>query len=159
MPSFAVERTLGRLARWLRIMGFDAVCESDATRPEYPGGKDEGRVRLTRIVTVAGQGADGPRLLIRSDHLPEQLREVVQALHIDLSDVRLFSRCLKCNRPIAAIDKGQVRSRVPDYVWENQDQFSQCPKCRQIYWPGTHAARSLNFIKQVFGDQQSPRFE
>ena len=150
MPSFAVERTLGRLAKWLRIMGFDTVFESDDTRSEYPGKADGRRVHLTRTVAVAEKRTHEPLLLIRSNGLREQLHEVVRALNINQSDVNLFSRCLRCNSPIAEIDKNKVRSRVPDHVWNSQNSFSQCQKCRQIFWPGTHADRSLNFIKQIF---------
>ena len=149
MPAFAVERTLGRLAKWLRIMGFDTVCEADETRTDYPGVSDSNRVFLTRTVRVARSRQVDPLLMIRSDLLRDQLQEVVTALDIELSDVRLFSRCLRCNRPIQTIAKPRVRSLVPDYVWDHHENFSQCPKCLKIYWSGTHSGRSMQFIRQV----------
>lgn len=149
MPSFAVERTLGRLAKWLRIMGFDTVCEADETRTDYPGVSGSNRVHLTRTVRVAKSLQVEPLLMIRSDLLREQLHEVVTALDIKFSDVRLFSRCLKCNRPIQRIAKSRVRSLVPDYVWDHHENFSRCPKCLKIYWSGTHSGRSMQFIRQV----------
>ena len=146
---FIVDINAGKLAKWLRIMGFDTVCQADATRSAYPGRAKEKRVLLTR--NTALRPAWGPLLLIRSNHLHEQLQEVVQSLGIKRSQVELFARCLVCNTPVERIEKEAVRNRVPDYVWESQAAFSRCPDCGRIYWPGTHADRSRNMIRQVFG--------
>jgi uncharacterized protein with PIN domain len=146
--AFAVDRTLGRLAKWLRIMGFDTVCESDATGSAYPGLAEEKRVLLTR--NTALRPAWGPLLLIRSNHLRDQLREVVQSLDIRQDQVELFARCLVCNIPVEHIEKEAARHRVPDYVWESQTTFSRCPECGRLYWPGTHADRSRDMIREVF---------
>ena len=150
MPSFAVDRTLGRLAKWLRIMGFDTVCEADATGCDYPGIPAEGRILLTRNSAKEKDNDPDLLLLIRSDHVLEQLQQVVRSLDIGLQDVAMFSRCLQCNRPIEAVAKPDVRHRVPDYIYETHHQFSRCPNCRRIYWPGTHAARSREVVRRVF---------
>ena len=153
MPSFTAERTLGRLAKWLRIMGFDTVYESDKTRAGAAGTTVGNRVYLTRTLRIARTPHCRPLLLIRSNDLRGQLREVVSALDIRRSDVCLFSRCLTCNRSVRVADKTDVRGRVPDYVWADQEHFSQCPKCLKIFWSGTHADRTDELIRQVFENE------
>lgn len=146
---FAVEATLGKLARWLRLMGFDACIESGASAasmtPELPE-----RVVLTRTRRRCRDLRDRPFLFIRANDPRDQLREVIGGLDLGRRDVRPFSRCLLCNTPTAVVDKEAVRHLVPDYVWESQARFSRCPRCRKVYWPGSHTRRSLAFIDSLF---------
>lgn len=146
---FAVEVTLGKLARWLRLMGFDACIESGpmaaAMAPEIPD-----RVVLTRTRRRCRDLQDRPFLFIRANDPRDQLREVIGGLDLRRRDVRPFTRCLLCNTPTTAVDKEAVRHLVPDYVWESQVRFSHCRRCRKIYWPGSHTRRSLEFIDSLF---------
>ncbi|MCU0538664.1 MAG: Mut7-C RNAse domain-containing protein [Desulfobacterales bacterium] len=148
-PAFAVERTLGRLGKWLRLLGFDALLETECP----PGGFwvccDRGRTLLTRTRRTAETQAARAPVFIRSNDPFEQLEEVVQALGLTAVDIKPFSRCLRCNEPTEPLPREEARGAVPDYVWETQPAFSRCPCCRRVYWRGTHTARSIERIEAV----------
>jgi uncharacterized protein with PIN domain len=79
-----------------------------------------------------------PLVFVTSDHFREQLRQV--ATEVPLVRDAAFSRCLECNEPLAAVEREAARERVPRYVFDTQDAFSCCPRCRRLYWPATHHA-------------------
>jgi uncharacterized protein with PIN domain len=144
---FEAERTLGKLAKWLRLLGFDTRCESETGRDE--NGRE--RILLTRTRRRWQRSGQRRCLLIEADSPFEQLREVIRALSIEPGDIQPFSRCIVCNTPIAAVEKSAVRDRVPDYVWETQEVFRQCRSCLRVYWSGTHTERSRRCIAGLFG--------
>jgi uncharacterized protein with PIN domain len=141
-PKFVVDHNVGKLARWLRLMGYDARF--------FRGGSDaelvalalkEGRIIMTRdtrimqrrLVTKGKLKA----LLIESDQPERQLRQLIDSLHLDYR-FNPFSLCLECNQPLVERRKAEVKELVPPYVFKTQEQFRQCPKCQRIYWRGTH---------------------
>ena len=146
--AFAVDTMLGRLARWLRILGHDA-----AYGPHLHGAgltelaRRERRVIVTRDTQLVRDPNLPPHVFVTSDHFREQLREV--AATVPLGTVEPFSRCLDCNVPLATIERAAVRERVPPYVFETQDRFWTCPKCRHVYWPATHHARMRDELAEL----------
>ncbi len=140
--KFMVDTNVGKLAKWLRVMGYDTV---------FFGGNDdwqmvitaldEGRVVLTRDTQIMLRGvvASGrlKAILIKSDEPEQQMRQVVETFHIDYQ-LRPFSICLECNQPLEERSKQQVEERVPPYVFQTQSQYMECPVCHRIYWKGTH---------------------
>ncbi len=150
-PAFAVERTLGRLGKWLRLLGFDALFETECPPGGFIAHGDPGRTLLTRTRRVAEAHAAHAPIFIRSNDPFEQVGEVVRVLGLTVGDVKPFSRCLRCNVPIEVLPREEARGVVPDYVWETQPSFSRCPRCRRIYWRGTHTARSLERIETLVG--------
>ena len=144
---FVAEHTLGKLAKWLRMLGFDTVYESDLSlKISY----EKGRIRLTRSRRMGEKNRREGLLFIASDHYMEQLRQVVKAVEIIPDDLRPFSRCIRCNRSILPVDKNSVQGRVPDYVWETHDSFRTCDQCGRIYWSGSHTTQSMNRMQQLF---------
>ncbi|MDY6790556.1 MAG: Mut7-C RNAse domain-containing protein [Thermodesulfobacteriota bacterium] len=143
--KFAAEKTLGKLAKWLRILGFDTIYPSDRTLPV-----ENGRTLLTRTKRIRDECKTTQLIFIESDQPFNQLQEVVKALGITNEDLKTFTRCIRCNTKIRTIDKNSLRSVVPDYVWESQDSFKTCPKCQRIYWQGSHIKRSRELIKKLF---------
>ena len=141
--SFAVEKTLGKLAKWLRILGFDTIYDPDIKNPV-----ESGRIMLSRTKCI--EYKTDRLIFIKSDKPFKQLKEVIKALGIVNEEIKPFTRCIVCNTKIRAVDKNSIRSIVPDYVWENQDFFRACNKCKKIYWHGSHAKRSMEVIKQLF---------
>jgi uncharacterized protein with PIN domain len=148
-PAFAAERTLGRLGKWLRLLGFDTIIETECPRGRFfeHGG---GRILLTRTRRVMKEQAALKPVLIRSNDTFEQLGEVVRAAALSPEDLRPFKRCLRCNEPIVPVLKAEVQRSVPDYVWQRYSDFSTCPRCGRVYWPGTHTTRSLARIAEHF---------
>jgi len=138
---FAVDKMLGRLATWLRLIGQDAIYGSQlAGRSLIRQARSEGRTILTRDRRVARAGSDLCVLVVASDDFREQLQQVVLACHVD-PFAALFTRCVECNTPVLAVLKAEVADHVPPYVFSTQHHFARCPRCHRIYWPGTHNAR------------------
>ncbi|MBI4516511.1 MAG: Mut7-C RNAse domain-containing protein [Deltaproteobacteria bacterium] len=138
--SFAADRMLGRLATWLRLLGFDTRYG-----PQWSGrallrlARDEGRVVLTRDTRLQRVRQGPPLLFIESDHFRAQLRQVLSAYQLD-PYTRLMTRCARCNEALQAVAKESVAQQVPPYVYATQAEFVRCPHCRRLYWPATHAA-------------------
>jgi uncharacterized protein with PIN domain len=159
-PSFAVERTLGRLGKWLRLMGFDTVMETDFPRGGTPAGWRSGRTFLTRTRSELRVSAGQTPVLVEANDPMEQLAEVVRKTRLCASDARPFGRCLRCNAAVAPIPKDEVRGRVPDYIWETHAAFSRCPKCARIYWPGSHTKRGLEVLRKLWEEEgEKERFK
>jgi len=146
-PAFAVERTLGKLGKWLRLLGFDTLIETQCPRGRFFE-LGRGRILLTRTRQVMTLQAALKPVWIRSNDPFEQLGEVVRAAALAPEDLRPFTRCLRCNEPIVAVPKAEVQRSVPDYVWQRHADFSTCPRCGRVYWPGTHTTRSLEKIAE-----------
>jgi len=144
-PNFAAEKTLGKLTKWLRILGFDTIYDPDIKNPA-----ESGRILLTRTKRIKYEYTTDKLIFIKSDKPFKQLKEVIKALGIVKEDIKTFTRCIRCNTKIRMINKNSIRSVVPDYVWENQDSFKTCIKCKRIYWQGSHTKRSMEIIKKLF---------
>ena len=149
-PCFAADKTLGRLAKWLRLLGFDTLLESEPADEKFIDSLEKDRILLTRTHRIRKQSADRKLIFVESDHLRQQLNQVVRELGLKAEQTRPFSRCLQCNVPIVAVDKNILRGRVPDYIFETHDHFDQCPQCDRIFWPGSHTQRSLEKIRHLF---------
>ena len=141
---FLADSNVGRLARWLRALGYDASYEPALDdRRLVALALAEGRVLLTRDADLMQRRviARGPlrAVLLRSDHVAEQVRQVLADLQ--LAPGRALSRCLECNVELAPRSRAAVLDRLPQHVRATQSRFSQCPRCGRVYWPGTHWAR------------------
>lgn len=148
-PCFAAEKTLGKLAKWLRLLGFDTLYEPELSPERFIETLEQDRILLTRTQRIKKQSASRKSIFIESDHLEQQLSQVLRELGLKAADARPFSRCLRCNMPIVAAQKDSLWGRVPDYIFETQDRFNRCPKCGRIYWPGSHTQRSLEKIRTL----------
>ena len=143
---FIADEMLGRLAKWLRAIGYDTVY--------YDGGGDsalvrraleENRIILTKDSHLVKRKLARKKLLVRSDHPRRQFEQVVKELGLDVES-KLFTRCLICNRELVSAEKEDVRSKVPVYTYLTQSKFHKCPACGRVYWPGTHKDSMLKMI-------------
>lgn len=140
--KFIADNNVGRLARWLRLIGYDTLFfEQKDDGRMIKTAVDEGRVILTKDAQFMKRRlvANGTlkTIHIRQDDPRLQVREVVKSLKLDYH-FKPFSLCLECNRLLVARDKEEVRNLVPARVFETQTQYTECPVCHRIYWPGTH---------------------
>jgi uncharacterized protein len=140
--KFIVDTNVGKLVKWLRVMGYDTVFfrEQDDARIVSQALREE-RTILTRDTHLMEWGVIRTgriiALLLQSDKPKEQLSEVVRTLALDVSS-RSFTLCLACNQTLLPIEKPLVKDRVPPYVFRTQDTFMGCPLCHLLYWRGTH---------------------
>jgi len=133
--KFLVDQPLGGLAKWLRFSGFDAEVRRLSPGALPPPAPDT--CLLTRRAPLAR--LKRPDLLVLTAAAPgEQLAEVLQLLKIPRSRLRPLSRCSRCNEPLRPLSRDQVRGRVPEHVFHYQSQFYECPRCRRLFWPGSH---------------------
>jgi len=148
---FVTDSSLGRLAKWLRLMGFDTAFDAKAPDPYHlmASGADS-RLVLTRSPSVYHQLVGCPALLIGSEHPRKQVRQIICELHIRREEVRPFTRCAACNAALRYLSKADAAGLVPDYVLQQQARFHQCPGCDRIYWPGSHYRRGLEMMHQWF---------
>lgn len=135
---------LGRLARWLRLLGYDTAYEKDTSDLELARrARAEGRVLLTRDRALAARR--GLRtLLIESERVQEQVRQVVETLGPPPN--LALSRCSLCNVPLEPATPQQVADRVPPYVLQTQKRFGVCPICGRVYWTGTHLQHMRRYL-------------
>lgn len=149
---FMADAMVGKLAKWLRILGYDVAYERKIDdRRLIERALAEDRLIMTRDEHLVRRKFD-PKLrfiFIRYDHLPDQLRQVVLELGLSVS-AGLLTRCTACNGPIFPVPAEAVAGRVPPYVRRTQSRFSRCPECHRIYWYGTHPERIQDRLKKVF---------
>jgi uncharacterized protein with PIN domain len=132
--KFVVDLPLGDLAKWLRFCGFDADCRRLTTDLPSPAPdtcfltRQEALKRLNRT----------DLLFISAARPEDQLREVFRLLRISVHQIKPLSRCSRCNEPLAAIPREQALGRVPEHVFHHHDRFLECPRCRRLFWPGSH---------------------
>ena len=135
-PRFVADVMLGRLARWLRALGYDTLYFRDAPdRKLIALALSDRRRLLTRDAALARRARDAG-LFVRAEALDAQIREVTAAF--GLAGRRPLSRCLECNEPLAAAVPEAVRDRVPPYTFATRREFWMCTGCRRVYWAGTH---------------------
>lgn len=147
---FTAEATLGKLAKWLRILGFDTDYQSVVTKERFINAPEQERIVLTRTQQVRDRNTDRRLIFITSNNPFDQVREVIRVLGIEPEDTRPFSRCTRCNILIEDVDRKAVRDRVPDYIWQINSEFQICRRCRRIYWLGSHTKHSRDIIKRFF---------
>lgn len=132
--KFIVDLPLGGLAKWLRFCGFDtAVRRFPQTLPPPAAGT----YLLTRRPAFNRVARDDLLVLTALD--PEtQLEEVIRGLKISSRDLRVLTRCSRCNEILVLTPRDQVQGLVPEHVFHSQPQFHRCPQCGQVFWPGSH---------------------
>lgn len=128
---------LGRLAKWLRILGYDTKYVAGISDSELLSiAESEGRIILTRDTLLVRRKRCRNYFFVRSDHWREQLRQVY--LEAGLTCDSLLTICPVCNHPLRGVEKYSLKPLVPPYVFETQDKFSKCEHCLRIYWSATH---------------------
>lgn len=149
-PAFMADRTLGKLVKWLRLMGFDTIIESDSIDRVFQQSGELNRLVLTRTEHVWQRIPERNAIWIEANDPTQQIRQVISQLNIKYAALEPFTRCLSCNEPLKSVPRRQALGLVPDYIWDTQSQFNQCPGCRRIFWPGSHIRRSRERLEQFF---------
>lgn len=149
ITKFILDVHLGKLARYLRLMGFDTLYSNnyeDNTIIDIA--KKENRIILTRDKGILKNNNVTHGYYIRSDEPKEQIREVIQ--RFDLSEsLNIFSRCMDCNGKIIPIQKEDIQSALLEGTKKYYKEFFQCKKCNKIYWKGSHFQDMIQFIENI----------
>lgn len=147
--QFIVTKELGRLAKWLRILGYDTTYFTLDNRSSLIiASLREDRIILTRD-TRMGRYAGLKIVKLESDFVKEQLKQVLDELNLKPDEEDMFSRCTICNEILGCVEKSEAKGKVPEYVFETQGEFMRCPECLRFYWQGTHWGNVKNILKDI----------
>lgn len=153
---FVVDGHLGRLAAYLRMLGFDTWYDRFADDPQLAAvSSSEHRLLLTRDVGLLKRREVEEGYWVRSDKPREQLREISVRFAL-YSRFAPFERCMNCNTPLHTVPKTEVDALLPPHTRETKNEFSRCPNCGKIYWRGSHHARMLGWIEELGSHNTAP---
>ena len=158
MMKFVVDRMLGKLAKQLRMLGYDALYyRGEDVYPLIRLGRQEGRVIVTRNTKVIPRRPEDVILRITEDEPLLQFKELIQKTNIEIDEGKVFSRCLLCNVLLDPIPQKEVEGKVPDFIFHQYIKFFQCPQCERIYWPGSHPENMQRRIRELFHSKSEAR--
>lgn len=135
--NFIADAMLGSLAKRLRLLGFDVLYDHTRADNEILRlALEQGRVILTRDTGLASRPLARNHVLIKSDHVDEQVQQVLDAF--SLLAAGLLTRCSVCNQQLSPLDRDNARDRVPEHVLRTVTTFFECRACGRVYWEGSH---------------------
>jgi uncharacterized protein with PIN domain len=150
--KFIIDRTLGKLAKWLRIMGYDTIFwRSNEVEGLLSRALEEERVLITKDTKLYKRRGELQAMLIREDNSFLQLQKVIRHFQLPVQEENLFTRCLMCNIQLEEIDAAEVKDDVPDYIFHTHREFSRCPSCGKVYWAGTHYEHMNEVVDRLKG--------
>jgi uncharacterized protein with PIN domain len=148
-PKFVLDVHLGRLAGYLRMLGFDTAYDNRASDHELVRiSVEQRRILLTRDRGVLKHSAVTHGYWLRETDSRRQAEEVVRRFDLARS-VHPLARCMVCNESLREISKAEVGGRVPQGTLEWCNQFRECAGCERVYWEGSHYRRMRRWIEQL----------
>lgn len=147
---FVLDTHLGKLAAYLRMLGFDSLYRNDFRDEELAQiSANQHRTLLSRDRGLLKRSVVKQGYLVRESHPGQQLIEVVR--RFDLSGpIAPFSRCLHCNALLRPVAKELVNDRLSPNTRKHYDEFHICPQCNRVYWKGSHYQRMKTLIERTF---------
>ncbi len=156
---FVADVMLGRLAKWLRIAGFDVLYSNRFSDDDLVAvSRHERRILLSRDTRLLVRKAVSRFIYLESSNVQEQIRQVFRLTGTQTLP-NILTRCLVCNEPLADVPHDSVRSSVPPFVFATQAHFKSCPRCRKVYWAGTHRQAVLRTLQSLLGNSSSSERE
>ena len=154
--KFIADFMLGKLSKWLRILGFDTIFYRNMGNDKLVAlAVKENRQILTRKTSLKDRKDINNQVLFIKENDPvKQLLEVIEYYNLKIKSHNVFTICLICNQKLEEISAEFVRDRVPDYVAHTQKAFSICPHCKRIFWKGTHYENMWQRIEETINIQQ-----
>ena len=149
--KFILDVHLGRLAKYLRLCGYDTLFINNFSDPEIVDtAEKENRIILTRDRGILKNRRVTHGYWIRSQAHDEQLKEVFTRFDLK-GQVRFFTRCIRCNTPLEEVKKEDITDRLQEKTKRYYSKFKRCPGCDRIYWEGTHYARLREKVREALG--------
>jgi hypothetical protein len=137
---------IGKLAKYLRILGLDAEYMKDIkTLQRYKGLPDPPYFLTRTMKTISYERI----IFIKSDKVREQLQEIREIIRPFIDPGKLMNRCIDCNVELVYVEKKDIEQKVPEFVFHQYAQFRSCPKCRKVYWEGSHAKGMAQLVREI----------
>lgn len=161
LGSFVLDVHLGRLARWLRLLGIDAAYSNDCDDETLANiSRDEHRILLTRDRRLLMRSAVEHGHWVRTPEPREQLSEVIRRYNL-LPLFRPYTRCARCNGLLEPVSREEVAQLLQPRTAQLHTEFTRCQQCGQVYWPGSHLRRLreiLNTVQEgLLDEEQHPK--
>jgi uncharacterized protein with PIN domain len=148
-PQFIADVMLGRLAKWLRIAGFDVLYSNKFTDDELVSlSNREKRILLSRDTRLLVRKSVKDFIFLESQNVQDQIKQILETTQT-AGLPSLLTRCLACNDVLIETTRESVRTRVPKFVYETQMHFKCCPKCQRIFWAGTHRKSVIRTFEKI----------
>ena len=147
--KFAADRMLGKLAKWLRILGYDTLYSRTLSDDRFLELANEDRILLSRNTRIVGKITSDRLIFVEGNDPKIQLEGLIRLLDLKPNPDKFFSRCTVCNGLIEPVEPQDVVGKVPDHIWTRHNRFSKCKSCGKIYWPGSHLERSRREIRRL----------
>ena len=147
--KFIVDRMLGRLSKWLRVLGYDTIYIEKADIPKIEHIAKDGRIFVTRNNKL--KRLNCTVILIKSDHYKDQLKELITHARLTLNKERILCRCIHCNIELTPAKREDIKELIPLYIFSTTHTFRSCPCCNKIFWPGSHHDKILKEIEAIEG--------
>jgi len=152
--KFIVDANAGKLARWLKMLGYDTLFYNDIDDDELVAiGLKERRLIITKDTQImlrrVVSSGKVKALLVTQDDPKAQFRQLVDTLKLNRE--KQFTRCLECNVLLVHRGKDEVAGLVPPYVFQTQTQYYQCPECQRVYWRATHWQHMTQELNTLLG--------
>ncbi len=146
---FVVDTHLGRLARYLRMVGFDTLYRNDFTDDELARiSSHQRRILLTKDRGLLKRSRVTHGYFVREIHPRAQLTEVMRRFDL-VGLIAPFQRCIRCNGMVKAVDKEEIIDQLEPETRQYYDEYQRCDDCARIYWRGSHYQRMQRFIAQI----------
>ncbi len=154
LPAFIADCHLGKLAKYLRLMGFDTLYFPQMEDNDLIAlAIEQNRIILTRDRALS-ERPNIPVLFLEHKETAQQLRSLIR--HYQLTEHPVpFSRCIVCNTPLQIIDKSEIIEKVPEKVQKHFSTFEYCNRCDRIYWKGDHYRRMQQFLENICKDEEA----
>jgi uncharacterized protein with PIN domain len=148
-PQFVLDGHLGRLAAYLRMLGFDTWYDRWADDTQLAAvASGEQRLLMTRDVGLLKRREVEQGYCVRSHKPHDQLREISRRFALR-SQFMPFRRCMDCNGLLCHVSKEEVAGQLPPHTRETKNEFSRCQNCGKVFWRGSHYARMLGWIEEL----------
>ncbi len=144
---FMCDAMLGKLARYLRALGLDAVYVRSASDMARYGMNGEASYFLTKRKFLGL--SQGNLVYIKADNVIDQLKQIRTLILPYTSEKALMSRCTRCNTLLMDVGKDEVEGLIPEFVFHRYDSFKTCPSCKKIYWEGSHVEHMTEWIREL----------
>jgi len=145
--GFAADAMLGRLSKWLRVMGYNTHYQPFYKEGEFDCLIRDGHLLLSRNRQVIDKYT--PSLLIESEQIRTQLQEINQKGYLSDNRPQWFTRCLVCNILLEKVSREDAKTHIPEYIFsQNNSGIQHCPSCGRYFWPGSHKTRMMSQLSE-----------